>query len=256
MEFRISKIGGCTNNWEFIPEIDGSRRDAEIYIISDENKFNYIIDAAEDDIPNETVYHFNSRYLVITLMETIIDIFINNNDLNSRNNHHYKIGNNQSPNNDERMHLQTKTCSFLELVKLKPDPNFKVNFLLSNCHFSNPTITVATWNNNDYDYSTISIVRRMCMTFIIKNNSTLVNSTTNLTDDIENEKYISEFMKIYLNGRIIIIEGKTYCRDKDKLSHEREILNEEIKDNDKDKNAQIKVYYKRYGNMKIFQLPP
>jgi len=36
-------------------------------------------------------------------METIIDIFINNNDLNSRNNHHYKIGNNQSPNNDERM---------------------------------------------------------------------------------------------------------------------------------------------------------
>jgi len=41
--------------------------------------------------------------IVITLMETIIDIFINNNDLNSRNNHHYKIGNNQSPNNDERM---------------------------------------------------------------------------------------------------------------------------------------------------------
>jgi len=42
------------------------------------------------------------------------------------------------------------------------------------------------------------------------------NSQLNSLDDIENEKYISELMKIYLRDRIIIIEIKIYIGDKNK----------------------------------------
>jgi len=36
-------------------------------------------------------------------------------------------------------------------------------------------------------------------------------------DEVENEKYISEFMKKFLKDRIVTIDDKTYIRDKDKL---------------------------------------
>jgi len=52
----------------------------------------------------------------------------------------------------------------------------------------------------------------------IENNSN--NDENNLIEainDVENEKYIDEFMKKFLKDRIITIDGKTYIRDNNKL---------------------------------------
>ena len=43
------------------------------------------------------------------------------------------------------------------------------------------------------------------------------NNLLNTISEKENEKYISEFMKKFLNDRIKTIDGQTKIRDKDKL---------------------------------------
>jgi len=44
------------------------------------------------------------------------------------------------------------------------------------------------------------------------------NNQLNIIDDTKNEKYISEFMKKFLNDRIITINDKTYIGEGGKFS--------------------------------------
>ena len=52
----------------------------------------------------------------------------------------------------------------------------------------------------------------------IENNSDIdEDNLIETINDVENEKYIDEFMKKFLKDRIITIDGKTYIRDNNKL---------------------------------------
>jgi len=62
-------------------------------------------------------------------------------------------------------------------------------------------------NNNNVDENNVEII----------SNNNNENDQSNFLDEVENEKYISEFMKKFLKDRIVTIDDKTYIRDKDKL---------------------------------------
>jgi len=58
-------------------------------------------------------------------------------------------------------------------------------------------------NNNIVDENNVEIIS-------YNNNE---NDQSNFLDEVENEKYISEFMKKFLKDRIVTIDDKTYIRD-------------------------------------------